>query len=389
MRRNDYLFLGKRALSKIERRIRREIDAIGAQEVLIESSPRAIAEELRSYRQLPQIWYQFSGLSMQSFSFDLDGSAFDAMAKEVGQICGDEPRESFEDAPGDLSPEEFHTPGRRSIADVSQFTGLPPTMQMKSLVVVADGEVVLALVRGDQQLDREKLKWFLDAGEVRPASGDEIRNTFGADAGSLGPMGAKVRIVCDESLHGRRNLICGANRNDYHLRNVTPGKDFDAEFHDIRDDSAPIKRMRSAKSTLQVTGEKGESIQLAEGACEIFLDRLLDRAAELHCDADGLAWPDWIAPFAAIISPVNFADEMQRRVALDLHDSAPADLLLDDRDERPGVKFKDADLIGIPYRITLGKKLADGVVDLRDRRARISQDVRVEDALRLVMGKQS
>ncbi len=202
-------------------------------------------------------------------------------------------------------------------------------------------------------------------------------------------MGAKVRIVCDESLHGRRNLICGANRNDYHLRNVTPGKDFDAEFHDIRDDSAPIKRMRSAKSTLQVTGEKGESIQLAEGACEIFLDRLLDRAAELHCDADGLAWPDWIAPFAAIISPVNFADEMQRRVALDLHDSAPADLLLDDRDERPGVKFKDADLIGIPYRITLGKKLADGVVDLRDRRARISQDVRVEDALRLVMGKQS
>src|SRR5262249_44939304 len=151
-------------------------------------------------------------------------------------ICGNEEREAFDDVPGDRDPEEFHTPGQRSIADISQFTGLVPTMQMKSLVVVADGDIVMGLVRGDQQIDREKGKWFLDVRELRPATGEEIREAFGADAGSLGPIGTKVRIVCDESLRGRRNLICGANRNDYHLRHVTPGEDFETDYHDLRDD---------------------------------------------------------------------------------------------------------------------------------------------------------
>jgi prolyl-tRNA synthetase len=260
-------------------------------------------------------------------------------------------------------------------------------MQMKSLVVVADGQTILALTRGDHQLDREKLKWFLDACEIRPASADEIRESFGADAGSLGPVGAKVRIVCDESLRGRRNMICGANRNDYHLRYVTPNEDFQEEFHDIRDDHASIIRMRRGRPGLQVSNEAAELVPLNEGAGELFLDRLLESIVEQHHDEDGLALPASIAPFGAVITPVNISDEAQRTAAVRLHESAPFPVLVDDRDERPGVKFKDADLIGIPFRITLGKKLAQGVIEIRDRAARVSHDVPLSEALAFVAGR--
>jgi prolyl-tRNA synthetase len=392
MRGRDYLFLGRRTLSRIAGVIRREMKAIGAQEVLIADSAREIATELRSYRQLPQIWFQFARFSMNSYSFDIDGKAFETMTRAIERICSvcgvtDRNPEAIADIESDFAPEEFHTPGQKSIADLCVFTGLPATVQMKSLVIVADGVTILALVRGDHQLDQEKLKWFLDTGEIRPANAEEIREAFGADAGSLGPVGAKVRIICDEALQGRRNMTCGSNRNDYHLRNVTPGEDFQAEFHDLRDDSASITRWRRHASPLQVSNERAELVSMTEGSGEMFLDRLLDTLVEQHHDEDGLALPASIAPFGAVITPVNFTDETQRCAAVELHDSAQFDVLLDDRDERPGVKFKDADLIGIPFRITLGKKLTQGVVEIRDRVARISQDVPLNEALKFISGK--
>ena len=392
MRGRDYLPLGERTARRVARIARQEMDAIGGQEVMIAGPMRAVAAELRSHRQLPQIWYRISSGRMRAEAFDLSGEAFGKIVKASENIlarCGVAPNaaepEAFSDPEGDLSPEEFHTPDQKSIADVSRFTGLPPAAQMKSLVMIADGEMILALVRGDHQLEEEKLGWFLDARDLRPARSDEIREAFGADAGSLGPVGAKVRVIADSALQGRRNMICGANRDDYHLRNVTPGEDFQAEFHEIRADSSiEIMRRRGGRSLLQVAGETAEIVNLFEGVCEIFLDRVLEAVAGRRRDADGLAWPPEIAPFGAVITPVNFGDGAQRRGAIELHDRAPFDVLLDDRDERPGVKFKDADLIGIPFRITLGKKLADGVVEIRDRVARTSQDVALGEALSFV-----
>ncbi len=384
MRGRNYLFLGRRVLDKIAANIRREMEAIGAQELLIADSASRLAEELRSYRQLPQTWFEIAGLSMKGYTFDLDGRAYDAMASVVTRICGPEQREGFPDSTEDLAPEEFYTPNQKSIADIAAFTCLPPTMQMKSLVMVADGETVLALVRGDHQLDREKLKWALDTRELRPAETDEIRAAFGANPGSLGPIGVKIRTICDEALRGRRNLICGANRDDYHLRNVTPEKDFSTEFHDLRDDTAPVARMRHGRSSLQVTNESAALVNMHEGACEVFLDRLLESTAEKHADGDGLMWPASIAPFQMVVTPVNIADDAQRQAAIALHDAAPLDILVDDRDERPGVKFKDADLTGIPFRITIGKKLTDGIVEVKRRGSKAAEDVPIAEALAFV-----
>src|SRR6185312_13944346 len=143
------------------------------------------------------------------------------------------------------SPEEFHTPNRKTIAEVAEFTGLPQTSQMKSLVMVADGKPVLALLRGDHQLSETKFAAAvrgvlkITATEVRPAHPAEISDWFGADPGSLGPVGVtNMPILADAVLHGRRNMIAGANRNDYHLRHVTPGVDFKPEVADIRQVSA-------------------------------------------------------------------------------------------------------------------------------------------------------
>src|SRR5262249_8732491 len=135
----------------------------------------------------------------------------------------------------DLEPEEFHTPGKKTIADVAEFTGLPETSQMKSLVLVADGKPALVLVRGDHQLSETKFAAVSGDPEFRAAYPDEIREWFGAAAGSLGPVGVKrIPIYADLALAGRHNMIAGANRDDYHLRHVTPGEDFYAEMHDLR-----------------------------------------------------------------------------------------------------------------------------------------------------------
>jgi prolyl-tRNA synthetase len=224
-----------------------------------------------------------------------------------------------------------------------------------------------------------------------------------------------MTIIADRALAGRRNMIAGANRDDYHLRHVTPGKDFEAELYDLRqvaegDECTHCGRPLEIGKTveighifklgykysetmgLRVLNAEGKEITPIMGSYGIGIERLLTAAIELYHDDDGMALPPAIAPFLVIVTPANNADKAQMEVARAIYDRCLTrgwHALLDDRDERPGVKFKDADLIGIPYRITVGKKLVGGMVELVERKSRKTTDVAVKDAvetLRAMMG---
>jgi prolyl-tRNA synthetase len=479
----SYLFLAQRSLLKIVKIIREEMDAIGGQEMLLPAlHPAEIARgELRSYKQLPQIWYQIqmkfrdeprpkSGLlgarqflMKDSYSFDIDAAGLDASYRKhyeaycrIFERCGleytvveahsgamggsqshefmvvSEAGEDFivqcgqcgyaanlekavsvpvppaaSDPEGNLAPEEFYTPGRKTIAEIAEFTGLPESSQMKSLVMVADGEPVLALLRGDHALSETKFASVVGASEIRPAQPAEIAGWFGAEAGSLGPLGvSNMRILADGALKRRRNMIAGANRNDYHLRHVTAGEDFQAEYYDLRQAASgdtcvhcggalgiekaveighifQLGYKYSESMGLRVLNEQGEEVSVIMGSYGIGVERILSAAIELYHDADGMALPCAIAPFEVVVTPVNSSDPSQRSVAEELYGSCKAlglDALIDDRDERAGVKFKDADLIGVPHRITVGKKLAQGKVEVVERRGKKTTDVAVEEA---------
>jgi prolyl-tRNA synthetase len=213
-------------------------------------------------------------------------------------------------------------------------------------------------------------------------------------------------ILVDEALRGRRNLVAGANRDDHHLRHVTPEEDFKAEFHDLRQVVAgdpcatcgePLELKKSIEighifklgykysdsMGLRVLNAAGEEIPVIMGSYGIGIERILSAAVEQWHDSDGMALGPSIAPFTVVVTPVNRADEAQRTAAEQIYGQCLAlgmDTLLDDRDERPGVKFKDADLIGVPFRITVGKKLAQGMVELVERRGKKTSDVAVADA---------
>jgi prolyl-tRNA synthetase len=524
----SYLFLAQRSLLKIQRIVREEMDAIGGQEMYLPAlNPAEIWQEsgrwdimgdnmfrlkdrfgrdlclgmtheeimtsvargeLRSYKQLPQIWYQIqtkfrdeprpkSGLlrvrqfiMKDSYSFDMDQAGLDAAYEKhfaayrrifdrcglkyapveahSGAMGGSQSHEfmvvsdagedlvamcnqcgysanlekavatasvpGVPDPEGDLEPEEFHTPGRKTIAEVAEFTGLPESSQMKSLVLVADGKPVLALLRGDHQLSETKFGAAVGDPEFRQARPDEIAQWFGADPGSLGPIGiANMPVLADKALVGRRNMIAGANKNDYHLRNVTLGEDFQAEVYDLRQvaagDQCPhcgaalnvVKTVEvghifklgykySDSMGLRVLSADGKEITPIMGSYGIGIERVLTCAIELYNDKDGIVLPASIAPFQVVITPANNSDASQTEAAQSIYDACLAlglDVLLDDRDERPGVKFKDADLIGIPWRIVVGKKLGNGLVEVVERKTRQSVDVPVAEAARLVNSK--
>ena len=444
--------------------------------------------ELRSYKQLPQIWYQIqtkfrdeqrpkSGLlrvrqfvMKDSYSFDIDqagldiaydkhyqayrrifercglqytvveahsgsmggsqshefmvaseaGEDFVAICKSCGYSANLEKASAVPTQPGcpdpegDFNPAEFHTPGRKTIAEVSQFTNLPETSQMKSLVLVAGGKPVLVLLRGDHQLSDTKFAAKVGVGEFRQAQADEIREWFGAEAGSLGPVGVTtMTILADQALAGRRNMIAGANRNDYHLRHVTLGEDFQAEICDLRQVASGdacikcgaaldvVKTVEvghifklgykySESMGLRVLNADGKEVTPIMGSYGIGIERILCCAIELFHDKDGMMLPPAIAPFHVVVTPANSADPAQKEAAERIYRECVGlglDALLDDRNERPGVKFKDADLIGLPYRIVIGKKLSSGLVELVDRKTKQSADVPVADAARIVAEK--
>jgi prolyl-tRNA synthetase len=273
--------------------------------------------------------------------------------------------------------------------------------------------MVLVMVRGDHHLSETKFASVTGATDIRPAHPEEIRDQFGADPGSLGPIGVKLKILADEALRGRRNMIAGANKNDHHLRNVTPGKDFACEYHDLRQaaegdtsivDGVPLTVHKtveighifklgykySESMGLRVLDEAGKEVTPIMGSYGIGIERILCAAVELFHDKDGIVMPSSIAPFTLVVTPINFADPAQHKAATEIYSAAKAlgiDVLLDDRDERPGVKFKDADLIGIPYRINVGKKVAQGNVEVVDRRTKQSTDVAVAEAASFVQAR--
>src|SRR5574341_2645099 len=449
--------------------------------------------EIRSYKQLPQVWYQIqikfrdeprpkSGLMRlrtfimkDAYTFDVDwagldksfidqreaykkifsrcGIQFSIVEASSGSMGGSESNEfvartdagedfiascpncgyaanlekatsrlpEFADEAGPAAPEEFPTPGVRTIEDLTTFPGgTAADRQIKSLLYVAtlneEPTRVLALLRGDHQLHEVKLNDSLGSTAVRPAHPEEIRELLGASAGSLGGVRAKeiahgvnqnLLIIADAGLKGRRNMTTGANKDDHHLRGVDIERDIQVDkWADLRTvnsgETCPrcsagqleiFKAMEighifklgtkySASMGATVLTADGKEVPIVMGSYGIGVERIITAAIEQNHDADGIIWPKSITPFDVIVTITNIKDEKLREAGEKLYtdlQAAGLDILLDDRDERAGVKFKDADLIGIPYRVTLGRKVADGVAELFDRRGKRSDDVTLDE----------
>ena len=520
-----YLYLAQRSFLKIFRIIREEMNRIGGQEFYLpalnpaelwkesgrwdsvdvmfkfkdrndhemclgitheEEMTNIARGELRSYKQLPQIWYQIqekfrdeprpkSGLlrlrqfmMKDSYSFDLDDAGLDVsydkhvdayrrifersglrflhvdaysgmMGGKVsseftapaasgedwiaqcdcGYAANVEKAEGravpLEDLPGDAPPEPFATPGQKTIDDLVKFTGQPAARMIKTLVYLVESQPVILLLRGDHTLSETKLATALGTAMFRPATPEEAHQAHGAHLGSLGPVGVKgVRILADRAIELRHNLISGANRDDTHLRNVTPGRDFAAEYRDLRavengdlcircgntlrltksiELGHVFKLGRRYSETMHATvlDSQGKEVPLVMGSYGIGVERILSAAAEQNHDDDGLFLPKPIAPFDVILTAANMDDAGLRSAAENLYTemrSRRIDVLFDDRSERPGVKFKDADLIGVPYRVTVGKKkLALGMVEIFERSTKQIQDAKLEEVVNTLAEK--
>lgn len=519
----SFLPLGRRTLRKIETVIRREMDAIGAQEFVLpalhpaepwresgrweamgeemfrlqDRSGRDMClgmtheeifttiarDEIRSYRELPQIWYQIqlkfrdeprpkSGIlrvrhfhMKDSYSFDLDAEGLDrsyrlheqayrnifdrcglqylvveadsgAMGGSVSHefmvrtdagedhvvtcSCGYasnlDRAESALPVPDDeaagVPPQKVHTPGRKTIQEVSDFLDVPKSRQIKSLVYMVGTTPWLLLLQGDHQLNELKLARVAGTDDLRMARSEEIRELFGADAGSLGPVGADfVKMVADLGLEGRRNLVCGANQDDYHLTHVTPGRDFQADYQDLRliqqdDPCLKCGRPLQVEKTLEighifklgykysesmgarVLDRNGKERPWIMGSYGIGLERIMAAAVELYHDEYGIVWPRSLAPFQVVITVVRVDDRKQFAAAREIYRTLweqDIDCLLDDRDERPGFKFKDSELIGVPIRITIGRALRQGRVEIYSRKARSKREVPLGAAVKTVV----
>jgi prolyl-tRNA synthetase len=514
----SYLFLGQRSLNKIIAIVRQEMDKIGQEFFLPALLPRDILEEsgrwtifgdnlfrlkdrkgaeialgmtheeimtsiarneLRSYKQLPQIWYQIqtkfrdeprpkSGLlrvrqftMKDSYSFDIDaagldesyrkhdqtyraiftrcGLSFVVVEADSGTMGGSGSQEFMvyteagedliascaschyaaniekatsrlapvEDlAPtGDGKPERIHTPGKAAIADIVAFLNMLPQHDIKALAYMAlakDGKwkPLAVFLRGDHSVNEAKILALTGTRELRYMGTEELATWFKGPAGYLGPVGitaAKemlgegVSVILDKALEGRTNMVAGANELDYHFRNVTPGRDFTPTLTaDIRnavegegcpDCGAPLKIGKAVEighifklgcrytesMNARVLDAEGKEVIPAMGCYGIGMERILTSAIEQSHDANGFWLPPSIAPLDVVVTVTNITDaallSTGEKLARDL-EAAGFDVLLDDRDERAGVKFKDADLIGIPYRINVGKKASEGIVEL-------------------------
>ena len=511
----SHLYLAQRSFLKITRIIREEMDRIGAQEFYLpalnpaelwqetgrwdldvvfklkdrsqhdlclgitheEEMTNIARAELRSYKQLPQIWYQVQGkfrdeprpksgllrlrqfMMKDSYSFDLDEAGLDKSyekhaeaytrifrrcglnfmfveaysgmmggkvsgeftapaasgedliaSSECGYAANLEKAESnlptVEDLQGEEPPQPFDTPGQKTIEDLVKFTGESPARMIKTLVYVVENRPVLVLLRGDHVLSETKLAIALATDVFRPATAQEAFALLGANLGSLGPVGVKdARIITDRGLEGRRNLISGANRDDTHFRNVTPGRDFQPEYHDIRVVTEgdlckrcgrPLQvttcvelghifklgRRYSEAMHAAVLDAEGKEVPLVMGCYGIGVERILSAAVEQNHDADGMFLPLAIAPFEVVLTAANMDDGAIRKAAEEFYEemqSQSIEVLFDDRQERPGVKFKDADLIGVPYRVTVGKrKFEQGLVEIFERSTKRIHDAKLK-----------
>jgi prolyl-tRNA synthetase len=323
-------------------------------------------------------------------------------------------------------PMQFPTPGVRTIEDLTTFVGgVPATQQIKTLVYMAidrgQPRYLLVLLRGDHQLHDTKLADLLGGAEARPAQPHEIFRLLGAHAGSLGAVGAKkkareagteVYIIADNALRGRRNMTTGANQDDFHVRGVDIQRDISVDkWADLRTVTAGEGCPQCTEGMLEISkaleighifklGTKysesmgatvltqdGKEVPIVMGSYGIGVERIMASAIELHHDDDGIIWPKTIAPFDVIVTITNMKQDELREAGEKLYrdlQRAGLEVLLDDRDERAGVKFKDADLIGIPYRITVGKKVSEDVVELFERHSRLTEEVKLKEIVERV-----
>ena len=538
----NYLFLGQRSLNKIIGIVREEMDKIGQEFFLPAILPKepwiesgrwtgmgdnmfrlkdrkgadlclgmtheeimtSIARsELRSYKQLPQIWYQIqskfrdeprpkSGLlrvrqftMKDSYSFDIDkagldksfdlhdvvyqkiftrcGLKFVAVEADSGAMGGSQSQEFmvYTDAgedliascpvcnyaanlekatsrlepvvevepTGDGKPELVHTPDCAAIANVAEFFKISPASDIKCVAYMGlkrgqSGRPdtwlgVAAFLRGDHQVNENKLMGAVGAADLRTMLPEELELFFKGPAGYLGPVGLKhndkslgegLTVVVDQSLEGRKNLVAGANKSDYHLRNVIPGRDFTwtlmADIRSVNEGEACPKDGCSGKLVVgkavevghifklgykysesmgaRVLDVNGKEVTPIMGSYGIGIERILTAAIEQSNDQNGFWLPASIAPFTVVVTVTNVSDAALREAGEKLAEeleTAGLDVLLDDRDERAGVKFKDADLVGIPYRINVGKKVASGFVELVSRGKATSVDVALGDVV--------
>jgi prolyl-tRNA synthetase len=557
----NYLPLGQRSLNKIIGIVREEMDKIGQEFYLPAIHPRELWEqsgrwtgmgenmfrlkdrkgadlclgmtheeivtsiarnELRSYKQLPQIWYQIqnkfrdeprpkAGLlrvrqftMKDSYSFDINeagldksydlhdaayraiftrsGLKFVAVEADSGAMGGSRSQEFmvFTDAgedliascpvcgyaanlekatsrldavtemepTGDGTPELVSTPGCAAISDVAEFFKISPASDIKCVAYMAlfkDWQPVVVFLRGDHEVNETKLLGVLGARQLDFMGPDQLSLFLGAPAGFLGPIGpnriaseeweftreeflkgriqdvnpmGEVIVVLDRGLEGRKNLVAGANKLDYHLRNVVPGRDFTwtlaADIRSVNEgeacpqagpDGAPCTGKLTVGKAVEVghifkLGDRytksmgarvldpnGKEVTPIMGCYGIGIERILTAAIEQSNDKNGFWLPASIAPFTVVVTVTNVSDaalaEAGEKLAREL-EAAGLDVLLDDRDERAGVKFKDADLVGIPYRINVGKKTAEGLVELVTRATTTSVDVTLNEVVALV-----
>jgi prolyl-tRNA synthetase len=533
----SYLFLGQRSLNKIIGIVREEMDKIGQEFLLPTLHPAELWQEsgrwtvmgqnmfrlqdrkgawlclgftheevmtsiarneIRSYKQLPQIWYQIqtkfrdeprpkSGLlrvrqfiMKDSYSFDLDpagldksfdlhdqvyrtiftrcGLKFVAVEADSGAMGGTQSQEFMvytdagEDyivscpkcdyaanlekavsklAPvteleptGDGKPELVSTPGITAVADVAKFFNISEAQDIKCVAYMAQNKTakgeavwdpVVVFLRGDHQVNETKLLGLIKALELRPMQAEELERYIHGPAGFLGPIGlapAKslseegVVVILDSVLEGRQNMVCGANKLDYHYRNVTPGRDFTwtiaADVRNVVEGEgcpqcgSPLKVAKavevghifklgykySESMGARVLDPNGKEVTPIMGSYGIGIERILTAAIEQSNDANGFWLPRSIAPFEVVVTVTNAADAALlaagEQIASKL-EAAGFDVLFDDRQERAGVKFKDADLIGIPYRVNVGKKAADGKIEIVTRATASSEDVAISE----------
>ena len=537
----SYLFLGQRSINKIIAIVRAEMDKIGQEFLLPTIHPAEIWEqsgrwtsmgqnmfrlqdrkgawlclgmtheevmtdiarkELRSYKQLPQIWYQIqtkfrdeprpkAGLlrvrqfiMKDSYSFDLDAAGLDksfdlhdqvyraiftrcgldfvAVEADSGAMGGSQSQEFMVytdagedlivscpkcdyaanlekavsrlapvtelDPTGDGKPELVSTPGIATIADVAKFFNISEAQDIKCVAYMAINKPnkpsewvldrpVVVFLRGDHQVNETKLLGLTKAQDLRPMQAEELEQYIHGPAGFLGPIGlvpAKalgeegLTVILDKALEGRHNMVCGANKLDYHYRNVTPGRDFTwtivADVRNVVEGEgcpqcgSPLKVAKavevghifklgcrySESMGARVLDSNGKEVMPIMGCYGIGIERILTAAIEESNDANGFWLPRSIAPFEVVVTITNATDAALvaagERVAADL-EAAGFDVLLDDRDERAPVKFKDADLIGIPYRINVGKKVAEGKVEIVTRATASREDVAISDVV--------
>ncbi|MBF0472447.1 MAG: proline--tRNA ligase [Nitrospirae bacterium] len=306
----------------------------------------------------------------------------------------------------DMKYEIVETPNKRTVEEVSNFIGLSAQYFIKSLLVIGEKMPVLVLVRGDQMLHENKLERII--GKFRHAKKDEIQTILNVEAGFIGPVGHNIRILADNTLKNG-TYISGANKKDYHQKGIIPDEHFKPEWQDIHivregelcpkcTSPTPLRVERVIEiGNIFKLGTKyskalnavflnalGETKPIIMGSYGIGPARVAAAAVEQNNDADGIIWPVTIAPFAIEIIPVTMKDNESTQLAFEIYDylkSQSIEVLIDDRDERPGVKFKDADLIGIPYQVVVGAKgVKEGIVELKNRAAKDAIKIKINDA---------